>query len=96
MPQNSFSHCLGLLTGCQVITFHHFIFLLLHQLILVEAKLIDLVHLLVSADVDAAQVILHLLLGLEPLVAVLDLTLEFVFLDDLQVMHVDLDGCLEG
>lgn len=40
--------------------------------------------------------ILHLLLGLEPLVAVLDLTLEFVFLDDLQVMHVDLDGCLEG
>ena len=65
-------------------------------MILVEAKFIDLVHLLVSTDVDATQVILHLLLGLEPLVTVLDLTLEFVFIDDLQVMHVDLDWLLEG
>ena len=34
--------------------------------------------------------ILHLLLGLEPLLAVLDLALELVFLDGLQVMLVNL------
>ena len=36
----------------------------------------------------ASEVILHLLLSLEPLVAVLYLTLELVLLDDLQVMYV--------
>ena len=39
---------------------------------------------------DAAKVILHLLLGLEPLLAVLHLALELVFLDGLQVMLVNL------
>ena len=39
---------------------------------------------------DAAKVILHLLLGLEPLLAVFDLALEPVFSDGLQIMQVNL------
>ena len=38
---------------------------------------------------DAALVILHLLLSFEPLVALVHLTLEFIFLLHLQVMQVN-------
>lgn len=39
---------------------------------------------------DATKVILHLLLSFESLLAILHLTLEFVFRNHLQVMQVDL------
>ena len=43
----------------------------------------------VAADMDAALVVLHLLLCFESLLAVLDLALEFILFADSQVMHVD-------
>ena len=51
---------------------------------------------LFSADVYASQMILHLLLGLEPLVTVLYLTLELVLLYDLHVMNVYFFRLREG